>query len=505
MKVSNLITNDDIQNWENGDVITIKAGTGKGKSYFIKNNLYNIAKNENKKILMLIHRKNCVYQFEEEIHKDKKYDVIDIKTYQHLEHLYSRKKVFNFGKYDYIVCDEFHYFISDASFNKKTDISFNQLMKQKKQIKILMSATGDSVTDYINEHQITQTIDYEIPLDFSFVKTLTFYNKDETLNHFMQESIQRKERTIFFIKSAKKAYELYSKNQKNSLFNCSEANKNYYKFVDEEKINNLLKNESFDETALITTMAMDTGVNIVDKKLKHIVCDIEDIGVLIQCIGRKRITDKNDKINLYVKSVSNQRLGGMETQLLKKAEMAQYLSSFGTKDFIEEYYRENDQFNIVYDEITEDENKATKKINELMLYKIMCDQDDMSDMKRFGTYGFSKHVADILGFYNPTEGFQYRLIEEDINDRNLSLYLDSITGVKLYREEKEVMKETFKKNGLSARTLGINTLNGNIKDRKLPYIINTKNGKSYRDKNNQVKKEKSYWIVGKITFNEDCL
>ena len=42
--VSNLIKESDIQSWMPGDVITISAGTGAGKSHFIKNGLYDYCK-----------------------------------------------------------------------------------------------------------------------------------------------------------------------------------------------------------------------------------------------------------------------------------------------------------------------------------------------------------------------------------------------------------------------------------------------------------------------------
>ncbi|MBZ1332315.1 hypothetical protein HZR16_05880, partial [Clostridium botulinum] len=65
-RVSEIITINEIRKWNNGDIVTITAGTGAGKSYFIKNNLYAFAKAKNKKILMLIHRRNCVNQFQKE-------------------------------------------------------------------------------------------------------------------------------------------------------------------------------------------------------------------------------------------------------------------------------------------------------------------------------------------------------------------------------------------------------------------------------------------------------
>lgn len=76
-RVSDVISHKDIESWHNGDVVTISAGTGAGKSYFIKNILYAKAKSEHKKILMLVHRAKCSNQFEIEIEADDKSDIID--------------------------------------------------------------------------------------------------------------------------------------------------------------------------------------------------------------------------------------------------------------------------------------------------------------------------------------------------------------------------------------------------------------------------------------------
>src|SRR5699024_12225692 len=116
-RVSEEVTINEINQWNNGDVITITAGTGMGKSYFIKNNLYAIAKRDNKKILMLVHRLNCLDQFQYEINRDGKTDVITLGTYQSLEY-HSLQGIksneIHPSDFDYVICDEFHYFMSDA-------------------------------------------------------------------------------------------------------------------------------------------------------------------------------------------------------------------------------------------------------------------------------------------------------------------------------------------------------------------------------------------------------
>lgn len=48
--VSDYITRNEIKQWHNQDIITISAPMGSGKSYFIKNRLYEYAKLNNQKM-----------------------------------------------------------------------------------------------------------------------------------------------------------------------------------------------------------------------------------------------------------------------------------------------------------------------------------------------------------------------------------------------------------------------------------------------------------------------
>jgi len=160
MRVSDVVTIDKIESWIPGDLITIKSGTGGGKSYLIKNILYPIAKRDGKKILMLTHRSNCATQFKEELARDDKLDVIKIMTYQKLEYMYMKSNEKDLDEYNYIVCDEFHYFMGDASFSKTTDISLDLILSQIFATRIFMSATGDHMKTYINDIKNKETIDY---------------------------------------------------------------------------------------------------------------------------------------------------------------------------------------------------------------------------------------------------------------------------------------------------------------------------------------------------------
>jgi len=84
VRVSDKITKEEASSWTPGSNVLITSPMGSGKSYFCKCELYELAKKENRKILMLIHRANCVEQFKYEIEHDGKTNVISVATYQTL-------------------------------------------------------------------------------------------------------------------------------------------------------------------------------------------------------------------------------------------------------------------------------------------------------------------------------------------------------------------------------------------------------------------------------------
>lgn len=486
-----------MESWKQGDIITISAGTGRGKSYFIKCSLLSYAKEEGKKILMLIHRSNCVDQFRAEIKRDGKEKYIDIMTYQAIE---TRELIhcnIDMSQYKYIVCDEFHYFIGDAGFNKTTDISFENIMNQTHATRIFMSATGDNMKRYMNSVRKIKTIDYEIPLDFSFIKMLTFFNKDDTLYSFAEEAVQKNQKAIFFIQSAEKAYKLFKKYEKYSMFVCGKECDYYKKHVDVDKLNTMLSEEKFTDLFLITTSCLDAGVNIIDNELEHIIIDIKDIGSLIQCMGRKRIQG-DEKIRVYIKTINNQQLGGLETNTRRNIEKADYLKNHTPKEYIEKYPRDYDKTNIVYDDYI-DSNTYIKKVNELMYFKRRFDIAEYEIMKKWGKFGYCKYLANMFGFYDKDDDrFTYRIINED---NSLETYLDSIVeSVMLTRTDRKEFIEKINVRGNGKLLKSIDVLNGYLKENDYVYRIFEfrTNICEIVDGKNRIKDYKHAWKIIKL-------
>lgn len=488
--ISDIISLNEIDNWHNGETVLISAGCGAGKSYFIKNILYAKALQQNKKILMLIHRTNCVNQFQMEIEKDNKTDVIDIKTYQSVEARIIKSGSYSFSDYSYIVSDEFHYFVEDSGFNCYTDISFNAIMCCDTAVKIFMSATGDTMLQIINKFndRKKQPHFYSLEADYSHLCSLSFFYQDDTIKSIAYKLKKAGKKAIFFIQSVEDAHRLYKEFKDISLFLCgknSNSGKRCYQDVDETKIENMLINQRFDEQFLITTSCFDAGANIIDTDLHTVIIDMKNVSSLIQCLGRKRSTGKDDKLNVFIKAVSNRQLGGLRTKRVESLKRADFLIKYSTRKYVEEYPR-NDNFSkfytsAIYDEPMSKRNKniCTKKVNMMIYEKYKLDIMQCDDMKRLG---YAQYIANILRFGNGF-GRYYRFYEEG-NLRDFLEMLASNETVMLTAEDKKpfIEKMNVKHNGKLLKSR--NSLNAVLLEKKYPYQIEefdtTCNGKRNR-------------------------
>lgn len=347
MNVTEVIQKDYIT-WKRGDTITISAGTGKGKSHFVKNTLYSHAKSKGKRILFFLHRSNTLDQFKQEIEMEGKNDVIDLITYQSFEKAVILKNQVDLWHYEYIICDEYHYFGNDSSFNRYTDISLNEIIDDgSKRIILFMSATNDFIKDYLSVIKQVEPKEYIVPANYDYIRSLEFYDDEQYLLEGLRRLRDKGEKALIFIESANECYELYRQFEEVSMFICGKSHSKY-KYVDEEKRSSLLSNQKFDDLFLFTTQTLDAGLNIVDDDLHRIIVDIADPDVLVQCVGRKRIKLEEDYVHLVVKNRSNSRLGNDKRNLMERMKHAKFLEANGLEAYKKTFYREPDMYQLVY-------------------------------------------------------------------------------------------------------------------------------------------------------------
>lgn len=429
--ISDIITEKEIDSWSKGELVSIKAPTGSGKSYFIMSTLYQKAVKEHKKILMLLHRKNCIKQFKKELGWKLDNGVIDITSYQALESRIRRGDILSLSKYDYLCLDEWHYAMYDSGFNFYTDLSLNIILKQENAVRLFISATSENMIKYVKNEGFNIK-EYVVDNDFSHITDITFFQNDDFYSKFIRDRIKNGDKGIIFINDTEKAFKLHISYPSDTLFVCSESN-NYYTFVKENKVDELLENERFEESVLITTIALDTGVNIYDKDIKHIAVALSEEDVIIQCLGRKRLIDEEDTFSLYMKEYTNQYLNGFKRKEVLKLEKAGYYLTSGEKKFIEKYGRElgDVSSSLLYEVFKE--NGVDRKIHKLMY---ASSNNRIDELNNYMNKGFKDYYTnEVFGLE------RYKSISEDDKYNELKSYLNSILNKPLTEFEKEELIE----------------------------------------------------------------
>lgn len=477
MELKQTVTNvigEDYKKWTSDKIIMIEAGTGKGKSHFIKYELYDYCKKLKKKILLLSNRTNLLNQNISEL--SGKEDVITCMNYQKIDWQRSHnsvciddEKYIDLNDYDYIVCDECHYFFTDAQFNNFTDISFNNLLDSKP-IKIFMSATPRLTRRYISDMLGEDSmIQYKLLNDYSYIDNLYIYKDSELIEKILLKELRDEEKVIYFCQKAKDCYRLATLPylEDISLFLCSKSH-DLYRYVDKQQIEKMLKNEKFDKQILFTTACLDNGINIKDRAIKHIIIDMKDIDTLIQCLGRKRILDNDDKVNVYIKNISNMSLGGIISNSKNKIAIADELLFTSTKEFIENHPKPNLD-NIIYLH-----KSGELKINN-MIYTKTEDRIELSEslLNNEGSDEIHKKYPYAM-FISTYLNKKWRLYDNMNSLKTFEEYLESQVGIRLFKDGQSELKIMFEKAGLKDRTMGINTLNGKLQDMELEYKIISK-------------------------------
>lgn len=154
--VCDIIGDDYTECWQAGNVVYIETQTGSGKTTFVLNKLLPYALEGNKKILLLVSRSILKEQLLKEltdmtaeksalIYEDI-YNTIEINTYQSFIKDITAHK--NLQHFDFIVSDECHFFLSDATFNSGTALAYDFIMSQESSIRIFMSATIENFKQF---------------------------------------------------------------------------------------------------------------------------------------------------------------------------------------------------------------------------------------------------------------------------------------------------------------------------------------------------------------------
>lgn len=350
------------------------APTGQGKSFFVKNMLYDYCKKHHYRILYLLPRKVVKDEFIEELQADDKADVITVREYQEFERFEYHP---SFLPYDIIICDECHYFVSDSIFNPYTERSFVRIIKYAKHaIKLYITATETPIQQILesflgelnkillflkleDETLIKEHVNIKFLMADSADQKKNAVNKIlDKINDTEEETekdifnhIPNGEKAIVFCDTAKYAHDLWKKHKNESLFICSrgnEKNKYFVKDIDEKAYKKMLHDHKFDCKYVFCTSALDVGFSIKDRQVKHIICLLWEWNSIVQAIGRKRFLDLQDTITVYLKDYNNNSVGGLMSDNKKKFRHYNCLKTHGAQAYFDQYEQIPDPAKIVY-------------------------------------------------------------------------------------------------------------------------------------------------------------
>lgn len=496
------------KDWKNTQVI-FDGGTGTGKTYFIVNILGKYARETGKKIIYLCNRSKLKKQTYENVEALNLQDVIYVTTYQALQSRIKGKK--EIGYFDYIISDECHYFTNDALFNEYTDLAYDFIWRQKESVIIYISATA-KVFFYWLKKEKSDIPCFEIPKSYDYVDNVYFYDKKLLIPKV--DSILENEpdsKIIIFCNSISRMSELYEKYGTKANYIASKNARKVQEICDDNCIYEHDDGSvTFDERILITTKVLDNGVDIKDKKVKHIFSEILDVDSAIQALGRKRKISDDDHCTFYIKNYTGQALQGLintnecqtEPVMLYRTNYEAFWEKYG-------YNRKMLRTNkIFYTQFDPEKEKSKLRYNRMRLKKYLMDTDTLRDMKESS---YKNIMMCLLGEELASKSADLDMQVKETDE--FLEYLKSIEGKWLYADDRKKIVKRFEDIGVKLRKAGINTLNGALEDRyEKKYKCRFRNkqldsngkptGKSLVDKRRKlddgsenINRDKAYWIL----------
>lgn len=467
------IIGDDYKKWKD-EFVVLDCGTGSGKSYFALHILGKYAMKQKRKILYLCNRRALRKQIYDDAKRLKLLNVIYVTSYQALQRdLQNGKQITH---YDYIVADECHYFTTDSKFNEYTDVSYDFLMKQKDSVVIWVSATAKTFFKWlVDKGKVKKRRIYRMDKDYSYVKKVYFYQKDELttiIDDILENEPQSK--IVVFCNSASRMEEMNKKYADTANYFCSSTSSStklkeicgYDKKT--KKVANCIETlpdgrSTFEKRILFTTIVLDNGVDLKDKDIKHIFSEIFDVDSLIQSLGRKRTIDKEDTCTFYIREFPPKAIQGLlninEAQLepvqLYKHSYSEFYSKYGNGRKRKQVGKNK----IFYSFFAEDKRLSKIKVNECRYRKYEQDNNVLIQMKELG------HIPILNYFLGEELSSKSEYIVVDVKQIDMFMeYLKSIEGKWLFQKDKERIREEFETIGVKLRYIGINTFNGALDD-----------------------------------------
>lgn len=509
--VSSKISEEQLVSLTEGNYM-IFAGTGAGKTYFIKNTMKYFAIENNKRVLVLFPRDAIKEQTKKDLGQVGEIETYSDIAYKHYIQVMNYQSLMNrikededyLDKFDYIVCDEAHYFVND-SWNNKTQDELEAILNSKT-TKIYMTATYKAFVKLFESRNIKyETLYKQYGIDFnlhSMSKNIRNIYTTTSRDRYLAFIQQRENKVLSIHSTIQSAYES-TLILKDSAFICSESRKDYSKHIDKDTLEYLNKNKKFDKRILCATSVIESGVDIIDSQLDLIGLDgyfTEE--TILQGIGRKRFTTDEDVLDILILEPNRKSIGTRIGILEKNLEDVEKIRTKGFEAFLEGRKDKIEKANFIR---IENDGRLT-----LDYTKIESMKSELQWLYNIYKSSITDYVRDVHG------AVQSQVINLDKLDLELEIF-EKFVGKKLFKkydkdvethigEEEYGLQEQFKEalknefglranNGSKETSLGIKTINAFFEENNINYRVENFS-KSTRI--NGKKKELTYWELIEI-------
>lgn len=486
--VSDEITEKVINNLEPGKNYLIASEMGSGKNYWVRNVLLPFALDNNKRTLILSHRIQTLRQQEKYLEEYKrqcsqqfKGGMFEMKTYQVFQNMIKRNDPM-VNSFDYIICDEAHYFVSDSSFNTKTELSFNFLNENVKAVKIYLTATSEGLYFLPWNNQLNSLKEanyYNNP-----VKDMFRYEQNDTALAVVSNEVEKRNKVLIYHKSIETTSDFDVGNNK-VLYSGNRHGSAEFKQIAEE--------QKFDCDVLNTTKLMTEATEIKDALVETVVIHgISDIDTFVQATGRVR----TQKVNVYYKRVSKRSILAKLRFLDKQLFYYEEYMKLGEIEFIEEYGIDviGKSMKAFYLDTIMDPISFQKytylRVHATGLAYLEYQEEVYTFMNEYGFEAFfDKYFPDI----------EYIDLEQLKREDHIQLdIIDNYIDKKIFKVQQQVLINMIcNKYGLRAKNgstkVGMKTINSFFDENNIPYVI-----ESFQDKDRKSKMfNKTYWTLGR--------
>lgn len=498
---------DEYKQWTEGDSVFIKAQTGTGKSQFTKTRLVNHAEKNEEFILYICNRINLKRQVKidlmkrlgenthnidlEELDMRSMYGNVKVTSYQGIQQVildkeYGIENTIDYSIYKYVVMDEIHSIIQDASYNNHTIYFFNKFIKEynPNTINIYISATMDVIKPMIDRIQessnIGKTWEYTTGIDYTYLDVYYFKKIKDIVNTINNDKSESK--WVIFVNTVNKGTYLEEKIN-DSAFICSEGNKKNKSKISEMERDSIINDSFFSCKCLITTKVLDNGINFEDYSLTNIVIMTLDKIDFIQMLGRKRIDINNaQQVKLYIEAKSIKTFTTIKNNIIKPIREEVKLFFEDKNEFRRKYNPNQDELgkysNVFYTNVNNELNVNGVSYFTFVTQDWFCD-DIIDKFKQDKESAFIKEQLSWIGHkYDKLNWVIDVVADEEIN--RLREYLDNVVDTKLFADEqKELTKLIMNElvtvgNGIDYRTKKVkpSTLERILRDDlRLEYAI----------------------------------